>query len=161
MNGKADFMNDYSDEEINMIENKVVHALLEECIKVFEELRKSFQADGINYRTFPVVAVVVYKKGKITKFGRCYKKGKTEGVWRIEDGKYTVQPLSDMAVHEPISNVFFKEGDFDICFDLDKKEAYLSYQFGPRFGRGLSYELVVDDLKENIECKNPKVIWVS
>ena len=56
--------------------------------------------------------------------------------------------------------MFFPQGGFWIRFDLERGAGYLSYQLGPRFGRGFTYHLVFPE-EGGARLENERVDWVS
>lgn len=146
---------------INMfITQKTEVLVLEECIRLFQE-NQALNKEH-NMGNFPKEAIVVHNTMGDAD-GNGYDNWDTiEEIWSIEDGKYKAQGIPTKGiqhVHNPISGAFYPLGEFYFNIKPEEKEVYLSYIFGPRYGRGFVYEIKMDGSENVIGLVNPKVLW--
>ncbi len=142
---------------------KCVELALQECLRIFAESKRD-NDKTFNMGEFPQSAIVVYNT-EGTEDGSGYDNIDTiEEVWEISGDKYKVRGIDYTGiprVRTPISGAYYPRGEFYFNIDMIKKEMYLSYIFGPRYGRGLKYQIQIDEEKcEIVALINSKDLWV-
>lgn len=142
---------------------KCAELALQECLRIFAENKRD-NDKAFNMGGFPQSAIVVYNT-EGTEDGSGYDNIDTiEEVWKINGDKYKVRGIDFTGIprlRTPISGAYYPRGEFYFNIDMIKKEIYLSYIFGPRYGRGLKYQIQTDEEKcEIVALINPKDLWV-
>ena len=80
--------------------------------------------------------------------------------WLYENAVLTEQSI-DAEVEEinQQNGIFFSTARAEFHWDLDRGKAFLSVVFGPRFGKGFSYDIIQNG--DSITLENESVEWVS
>lgn len=141
---------------------KCAELVLKECIRIFTENKKS-NYEEFNMGEFPQSAIVVYNT-EGTEDGNGYDNLDTiEEVWEIKGDSYEVRGINYTGIprlRNPISGAYYPRAEFYFNIDMVKKEVYLTYIFGPRYGRGLKYQIQTDEEEcEIMALFNPKDLW--
>ena len=144
----------YSRKEIEVLER----LLNEECLKIYRET-KAVKFDG-EYQ-FCEDAVIVCSPDinpEIVKYPDkdCY------NLFQIKDDKIEVIDIPSSGIpyiRYPVSGPFFRRAEFYYGFDFGKRQCCLIYQFGPRWGRCLMYQLLCAD-EHNYFLGDSKDVWV-
>ncbi len=135
-------------------------ALLNQCASILDSIREAFRQIGQERcGAVPSSAIVKYDEHGDTDPASHFKSG-TLHTWKLEQGGCTVTGNDVRHRQEPLSGMFFSQAAFWISFDLEKRTASLIYQAGPRFGRGLAYDLVFSGTGDAV-LEHEQVIWVS
>ncbi len=141
---------------------RIAALVLDECVKIFRE--NEITNHSSNMGEFPKSAIVVFNT-EGTEDGEGYDNYDTiEEIWEIVDGKYTVKGISIGGIpraHNPVSGVYYPVGEFYFNADIPEKEVYLSYIFGPRFGKGIKYQIQMDEETGEFQALvKPQLLWV-
>ena len=126
----------------------MIGLLLQKCIDLFTEMKIQYDNSKAieKYGHFPSSAIIKY--------------GKDKKVWLFENGSVEeVNELSISVLCTPVSGMFYPQAEFRFNFELNKSKAFLSYQFGPRYGRGFSYN--IDWNKGEPNLTSTKTEWTS
>ncbi|MCC2818110.1 hypothetical protein LK537_12470 [Lachnoclostridium pacaense] len=152
----------------------LLYALLDKCCRIFRELAGYARGqDASYYGEMPQSAIIQYCQNQTTEIAG-YLKNSPCCTWRLdhlpddsprtgeEGGPLPVVVVGNDVRHRisPVSGMYYPEAGFWISFHLDKTEAYLIYQMGPRFGRCFTYDVCFHD-GYRAELTNEQVIWVS
>jgi len=135
--------------------------VLKECVRLFQENEASNNSQSMG--EFPKSAIVVFNtEGNAD--GEGYDNWDfIEEIWKIEKGEYKaigVPKEGIPRVHSPLSKAFYPVGEFYFNMNLREKEVYLSYIFGPRYGRGFKYEIQMnEETREARALVNQQVLW--
>lgn len=135
--------------------------LIDKCIEHFNSLngeRDSF--DNVEkYGRIPSIMFIEY----------CDAVRRTENHYKLTSKKrwkYEGTIVSEMALEDeserkdiPMDGIFYAAASARIYWDLEKNKGFLDIVFGPRFGRGFSYDICIDG--KNVSLENEKVEWVS
>lgn len=140
---------------------KAAALVLDESIRLFRENEMEYTSS--NMGDFPKSAIVVFNTAG-TEDGEGYNNLDTlEEIWQITEDGYKVKgiPAGGIPyVHNPISGAFYPVGEFYFNIDILKKEVYICYIFGPRFGRGFKYQMQINEETGEIQALvEPKVLW--
>lgn len=140
---------------------KTTALVLDECVKILHE--NEMADNSSNMGKFPKSAIAVLNT-EGTEDGDGYDNPETiEGMWEITEGKYTVRAISKDGIprlRSPVSGAYYPVGEFYFNVNVFEKEVYLSYIFGPRFGRGLKYRIHIDEETREIQAfDQPQVLW--
>lgn len=151
-------------------ENQLISALLKKCLDIFDDSQKTYetipQINNSITGEFPKTAIVIYNIEGTTEFDS-YFTNAIDGKWITENGKWKVDinQSNDSCIKGIIYNMetsssrrLFKKGIFCFSIYLDKEEANLLYQFGPKWGRCISYKLSLKDQKSILG--EAETIWV-
>ena len=136
--------------------------MLDECVKILHE--NEIADNFANGGNFPKSAIAVLNT-EGTEDGDGYDNPDTiEGMWEIAEGKYTVRAILKDGIprlRSPVSGAYYPLGEFYFNVNVLEKEVYLSYIFGPRFGRGLKYRIHINEETREIQALGqPQVLWV-
>lgn len=141
-------------------EEAALTALLEKCVSIIHSMREELkELDQVRFGALPQCSIVKYCAGADSEPAGYFKKAALH-TWKLEQDKYT--PAGNSLCHQqkPVSGMFFPQGGFWIRFDLERGAGYLSYQLGPRFGRGFTYHLVFPE-EGGARLENERLDWVS
>lgn len=138
----------------------IIEAALEKCISIYDEAEKvagQAAGSGSDYGKFPGAILIKYGEGSMRKAGYLM----TE-IWKM--WYYTKGSLSEMnemreQIREPVSGMFFPEAEAEFAIDEKQQYVYLSYYFGPRFGRGFRY--TVKEQENVVTLCEEKILWIS
>lgn len=137
----------------------LLYALLDKCCRIFRELAGYARGqDASYYGEMPQSAIIQYCQNQTTEIAG-YLKNSPCCTWRLdhlpddsprtgeEGGPLPVVVVGNDVRHRisPVSGMYYPEAGFWISFHLDKAEAYLIYQMGPRFGRCFTYDVCFHD----------------
>lgn len=141
-------------------EEAALTALLEKCVSIIRSMREELkELDQVRFGALPQCSIVKYCAGADSEPAGYFKKAALH-TWKLEQDKYTPADNSLCHQQKPVSGMFFPQGGFWIRFDLERGAGYLSYQLGPRFGRGFTYHLVFPE-EGGARLENERVDWVS
>ena len=133
-------------------EENLIRVLLSKCREILEALsEESGKLDCGVYGTMPQTAVVKYSEGENLP---------AVHTWRMDREGQTLARNEVESVKTPVSGMYYPEADFRIYGGPGFKNGFLSYQMGPRFGRGFMYEAVVT-AEGRTELVNEQTLWVS
>ena len=136
-------------------------ALISKCIEHFSNLngeRNSFN-DVDKYGHIPDVLFIEY----------CDAVRRTEHHYNLiskKRWKYENSIVIELAIENElekkdisIDGMFYAVASAKIYWDLEKKKGFLDIVFGPRFGRGFSYDIHFNE--EKLSLENEYIEWVS
>lgn len=140
--------------ESRMQADPVVEAVVEKCIAIYKEIGKvEEKPDEKVYGRFPRSAYIEQQKtipGK-TKLSSVRE---TINIWKYEEEKL----FHDVRVPVPIiSKMYFDRAHF--VFEIMEHKIRFEYYFGPRYGRGMEFDIVRAD--DTVRLANERHIWVS
>ncbi len=140
---------------------KIEKLVLDECIRIFKENESKNEVSIMG--KFPQSAIVVFNT-EGTEDGNGYDNiDSIEEVWEITDGKYIVKGIYGRGIphqRSPISGAYYPAGESYFNVDMIRKEVYLSYIFGPRYGRGFKYQIQTEgENYEVMELTSLQVLW--
>ena len=148
----------------NFIEAK---SLCEKALKINSELPDAYNLRGnANYQ-------LGYYKESIEDFSKAIEREPNNADYyydrswsycnmdKYEDSIVSELAMEGKSVKKDISmdGIFYVVASARIYWDLEKKKGFLDIVFGPRFGRGFSYDICVDG--GNVSLEKEKVEWVS
>ena len=130
-----------------------------ECSRIFEEGRDSL-SDA--YGSFPDKALLIHSQ-EITENTARYPEKYCDGLFTLQNGQ--VQAIGIPAgglpkQRYPISGQCFQQAEFYYSIDLTNLTVLLIYEFGPRWGRCLEYQLI-DEGDDTYRLGEAKVKWAS
>ena len=79
--------------------------------------------------------------------------------WKYSNGALLVESLDELDKNNSISGMFYERATAQFYWDFEKNKAFVNIIFGPRYGRGYSYDFVKQNEKYFLE--NEKLEWVS
>lgn len=147
---------------VDMYKMRKTEALvLDECVKILQENEMADNAS--NMGTFPKSAIIVLNT-EGNEDGDGYDNPDTiEGIWEIADGKCSARRISRDGIprlRSPVSGAYYPVGEFYFNVKMREKAVYLSYIFGPRFGRGFTYQIQTNEETGEIQALiKPQVLW--
>lgn len=80
-------------------------------------------------------------------------------MWYYTKGKLSEIYEMREQIKEPASGMFFPEAEAEFAIDEKQHYVYLSYYFGPRFGRGFRY--TVKEQRNVVTLCGEKILWIS
>lgn len=132
----------------------------EECRRIFEEGRDSVPNA---YGSFPDKALLIHSQ-EITEDIACpYPEKYCDGLFSLQNGQ--IQEIGIPAgglpkQRYPLSDPCFQQAEFYYSIDLTNLKVLLIYEFGPRWGICLEYQLI-DEGDDTYRLGVAKVKWVS
>lgn len=133
-----------------------ISCVVEKCISVYEEYKKlSETVSGNRLGKFPEYVVIRQIK---TIPGKTKLSNKREviSIWKYENS--ILQLLeNDINIELVRDGMYYDVAQF--WFEIEGDNVKMSYTFGPRFGRGIHYDLLKDDLGWTVY--NEKNLWTS
>lgn len=140
------------------MEERLTMAVVNKCIDVFNEIRSHAKRDDASvYGRCPETA---YIKQYVTVKGRTKLSDarNTLSIWKYEKNELCAQK-KDILIPKPvISNMYYDRALFEFEI-LDESTVSLQYCLGPKYGRGLKYDIVWEN--DAILLGNERTIWVS
>ena len=106
----------------------------------------------------PPKTLVVHQIRQYRAEGMCL--DDTIAAWKVTEK--SVQKLYDLSVEpirEPTDGMYYQEGCADFSISPDSKKNIIEWQVGPRYGRGLRYDIVLND--SNVILHKDADLWVS
>lgn len=136
----------------------IINLMIDKCIELFEQEQKAeFPKDGINYGNPPKRALIAYGVGG--KKMIAYQIMDIQKKWLYENGYLKVTDVKRIVDRNQKNGMYYSEASFEFTFDTKKGAAYLNICYGPRYARGIRFEL---EQKENKAIlSNEKVLWIS
>ena len=135
----------------------IIDLMLQKCIELFEQEKQKADYDIKKYGEPPKTAIIIYGLGEMTEGG--YLITGIRQKWIYENGCLKETDMKREVQLEPRSGMYYLEARFEFSFDADKDEAHLNIGYGPRYARGIRFELVQEE-NQVLLC-NDKVLWVS
>ena len=136
----------------------IIDLLIQKCIELFEQEQKTdFPKDGINYGKPPQTAIIAYGLGEMKKVG--YLITDIQKKWLYENGCLKETDLKREINLEQRNGMYYSEASFGFSFDTDNHWVYLNICYGPRYGRGIRFELKQEG--NTLSLCNEKILWVS
>lgn len=138
----------------------LIEVVLRECKKMFEKLGRKESPQGDRFGHFPQTAYVCYCGSTLRKPEEALDPSKRLRAWRLSGGE-CVQ-LADPTENPPKgenSGMYFHVGSFAFCISEDCKTAKIDMWLGPRYGCGLTYEII--DEWGRVYLSSPTNRWVS
>ncbi|MDE6761081.1 MAG: hypothetical protein K2J90_10455 [Lachnospiraceae bacterium] len=139
--------------------SEIIDLVIQKCIELFEleQQKVDFLPNGINYGKPPKTAIIAYGLGEMKKIG--YQITDIQKKWLYENGCLEETDMTRERNLEQRSGMYYSEAYFDFSFDTDNYWVYLNISFGPRYARGVRFELMQEE--NTISLCNDKVLWVS
>lgn len=133
----------------------IIDLMIQKCIELFElEQQKAFPQDGINYGKPPQTAIIEYGLGEIgDQITDVQKK------WLYKNGCLEETDMEREVNLEQRNGMYYSEAYFGFFIDMDNHLVYLNICYGPRYGRGIQFELKQEETI--VYLYNDKVLWVS
>lgn len=141
----------YADYVINMHRiSQIEQLMVTECKRIYEEIRTDF--DDISNKVW------ILHNSNLSDIEEC--KPEIESAWLLEDEKINHSASYLGSTFSLINeNGFYINPEMHFNILLNDNKVVLTYYFGKRCARCLTYDLVsVDD---DYKIENPKVVWVS
>lgn len=136
----------------------IVNLVLQKCIELFEQEQKAdFPQDGINYGTPPKAALIAYGLGKMKKVA--YQITDIQRKWSYEYGCLKETDIRREIDRKQRNGIYYLEASFEFALDTDNHWVYLNIYYGPRYARGIKFELEQEE--NRVVLCNEKVLWVS
>lgn len=144
--------------DILRLDSDIIGSVLKKCIELLEQEQKAdFPKDGINYGKPPKTALIAYGIGKMGKAG-C-RITDIQKKWLYENGSLKETDMKREIDKEQRNGMYYWEAAFEFSIDMDNRQVYLNICYGPRYARGIKFELGKNG---NAVCLcNDKVLWVS
>ena len=141
-----------------MNDSDIMDLVIQKCIELFEqEQNADFPKDGINYGKPPKTLLIAYGIGKMGKVG-C-RITDVQKKWLYENGCLKETDIQRTINKEQRNGMYYLEASFEFSVDTDNRQVYLNICYGPRYARGIRFEL---GQKDNTVCLcNDKILWVS
>jgi hypothetical protein len=139
------------------IDDQLVPAVLESFQRVLRELRGGFIS-----RTFMGEAPLEGFARQLSEIdGRGRLTGNIRSVWRITRDEITTLPVSfTIPPFARRSGMYYDRGTFDFVVARDGKSVVVSWQVGPRFGRGFRYQVITGE-DEHPSLGFEETLWKS
>ena len=136
---------------------KIIQIVLEKCISIFEEEKSSSkEVDEEKYGKFPERATIeLYIIKNKTK--SLWVKGDSVEFWEYSSGE--LSSIACLREEELVRSGMYYYNRASFSFAIEEDKVRLSCVFGPRYGRGLEYDIIYT--QERIQLVNEKCIWVS
>lgn len=136
----------------------IIDLVIQKCIELFErEQKNDFSQSGINCGKPPKTAIITYGLGEMKKVG--YLITDIQKKWLYENGCLKETDLKRKINPAKRNGMYYSEASFDFAFDTDNHWVYLNLCYGPKYGRGIWFELKQEG--NILSLCNDKILWVS
>lgn len=135
---------------------KLENVLINKCIEFFNIIVLNNEQDD-DYGKLPQCLIIEYNEA-MRKTEHHYKLTLTKR-WKYCNGIVSTESLTGIDEDNPISGMYYERANAQFYWDLEKSKAFVNITFGPRYGRGYSFNL----LKQNGEyiLENEHLEWTS
>lgn len=138
--------------------SELIDLMIRKCIELFEqERRHDFPQNSISLGEPPKTAIIAYGFGEMKAMG--YLITDIQKKWLYENGHLQETDIKREIDIEQRNGMYYLEARFDFAFDTDNHLAYLNVGYGPRYARGIRFELAQKE--DGIFLCNEKILWVS
>ncbi|MDD6299088.1 hypothetical protein [Hornefia butyriciproducens] len=133
----------------------VKNQLLDICTEMLEEISNT-ESDP-HFGTPPSVFYIDFAYGNKRTVG-FYISDPLE-TYKYENGVLEIVKVGTKNRISPVSGMYFPEGRGAVGIDSNYEYAFVSFQVGPRYGRGFRYRII--DEGESKRLGEQELIWVS
>lgn len=130
--------------------------VLNKCIQFFEELVTAHEDDDF-YGKLPRYMIIEYSDAR--RMTEHFYKKTLKKRWKYIDGDIVEETIEKDPEENEKSGMYFLYAHASFYWDLEKGKAFVGMTFGPRFGRGYSYD--IDKKEDDYELINEEIQWVS
>ena len=137
--------------------------LVKKCVELYKEmLDEHKEIEKTDHRIdygVPPKYILIKQYDGVEKTEH-FNKGTIIKAWIYKDNELKSIP-NDVAMEEDPerSGMYYKQATGEFYRDIENRKAYVNMSYGPRYGRGYSYDLILD--AEEILLENEDVLWVS
>ena len=144
--------------------NNLEKVLIDKCIELYKSVIKSrFEFDAeddhnIDYGV-PPYYMVITRYNAVRKTEHYYKRT-FEKAWMYRNN--TLEPMQEDEVDKEVnmrSGMFFERAKGSFYWDLDRMKAFVYMTYGPKYGRGFSYDIKLEE--HDIILENEEIIMIS
>lgn len=132
------------------------NALLNKCIQFFDELIITHENDEF-YGDLPGYIIIDCSAAR--RMTEHFYKRTLKKRWKYIAGEITEENLDKELSENLKSGMYYTYAHASFYWDIERKKAFIGIVFGPRYGRGYSYDIVEGE--NGFELDNEDIDWVS